>query len=136
MPAKNKRPFLQNILTSLEPGEGRLIASRCADCGRVGFPARPICIFCQGRNTERINLSRRGRLHTFTICRMPVQHIEPPYAIGYVDMPEGVRVFALLSDWEEKDLEVGMEMEMEVTTLYEEDGKEVIAYKFHPLKSG
>ncbi len=136
MAGANKKPFLQNIMSSLDPSEARLLASRCSDCGRVGFPARPVCIFCHGRNLEQIKLGRRGRLHTYTICRMPVPHIEPPYAIGYVDMPEGVRVFALLDGWSEGELEVGMEMEMALKQLYEEDGQQVIAYRFRPVKQG
>jgi len=131
---EKQKPFLPNILTSLDPTSARLLASRCRDCGRIGFPARPVCIFCHGRNLEEIQLGRRGRIHTFTICRMPVADLKAPYAIGYVDLPEGVRVFTRISGWEEKGLEIGMEMEMETGRLYEAEGEAVVAYQFHPVE--
>ena len=47
-------------------------------------------------------------------------------------MPEGVRVFALLEGWTEGGLKAGIEMEMVTGPLYEEEGGEIIAYKFRP----
>ena len=64
---------------------------------------------------------------------MPAFHFEAPYAIGWIELPEGVRVFSQLKGWEEKPLEVGMDMELEIDKLWEEESKEVIGYKFRVL---
>mgnify|MGYP001066165531 CR=1 FL=1 len=129
-----KKPFLPKILSSLEPEDAGLLASQCNDCGKVGFPQRPFCTFCHSRDLKQLKLGTRGKIHTYTICHMPVPNLGAPYAIGYVDLPEKVRVFALFTEWEENGLEIGKEVEMELATLYEEGGEEVIAYKFRPVK--
>jgi len=78
-------------------------------------------------------LSRRGRLYSYTIAHMPSTHFQPPYAIGFVDLPEGVRVFAPLKMTEAKPFKVGMDMEVVIEKLWQEDDKQVIGYKFKPV---
>ena len=53
--------------------------------------------------------------------------------MGFVDFPEGVRVFAPLRMIEDKPFEVGMEMEVVVDKLWEYDEKELIGYVFKPV---
>jgi uncharacterized OB-fold protein len=64
---------------------------------------------------------------------MPVHYFDPPHAMGYIELPEGIRIFAPLTEWEEKQLEVGMEMELVVGKLWENNENEVIGYKFKPV---
>ncbi|MBT7712552.1 MAG: OB-fold domain-containing protein, partial [Deltaproteobacteria bacterium] len=42
---------------------------------------------------EDIELSQRGVLYSYTIGHMPSSRFKPPYAIGYIDLPEKVRVY-------------------------------------------
>jgi uncharacterized OB-fold protein len=57
-----------------------------------------------------------------------------PYAIGYVDLPEGVRVFSILEDWDRKSLRVGMDMELTLGKFKEDkEGNEIVTYKFRPV---
>lgn len=78
-----------------------LIGSRCAACETVFFPSRQICGRCgsDGRVTE-VELSRRGRLYSYTVIYKGPRGFRTPYAVGYVDLPEGVRVFAPLAEIE------------------------------------
>ena len=64
---------------------------------------------------------------------MPTDHYDPPFAIGWVEFPEGVRVFGQIKDWESQVLKIGMNMELVIDTLWEEEDKEIIGYKFRPL---
>ena len=58
---------------------------------------------------------------------------EVPYAIGFVELPEGIRVETLFAGCNLEDLKVGMEVEMLIDKLHEEeDGTEVYCYKFKP----
>jgi uncharacterized OB-fold protein len=63
---------------------------------------------------------------------MPSTHFASPYAIGYVDMPEGVRIFAPLKIVDDKSLKVGIEMKVAIEKLWQEGDKEVVGYKFMP----
>ena len=57
-----------------------------------------------------------------------------PYAEGFVELPEGVRVETLFTGCDFNDLEVGMDVEMVIEGLHEdEEGNEVVAYKFRPV---
>ncbi len=57
-----------------------------------------------------------------------------PYAYGLIDLPE-VRVRALFTGCDFKDLRIGMEVELVIEKLGEDDkGKEVIAHMFRPIK--
>jgi uncharacterized protein len=57
-----------------------------------------------------------------------------PYALAWVELPEGVRFETLLTDCNFDALQVGMEVELVIEKLHEdEDGNEVLAYKFRPL---
>jgi hypothetical protein len=117
----------------------RLIGSKCPACGEVYFPKRekPICIHCQHRGLEDIELSRRGTIHSFSvIMQQPTQFFvgKVPYAYGVIDLPE-VRVRAHFTGCDFKDLRIGMPVELVIEKLGEdEQGNEVMAHKFWPVK--
>ena len=69
---------------------------------------------CFNKDMEEIALSRRGKLYAYTIGHMASMHFQPSYAVGFVDMPEGVRVFAPLKMTEGKPSKVGMDVEVVV----------------------
>jgi len=142
MPAHKKQiPVKEGLWTTVSsPNEKpQLIGSRCLACGEVFFPKREskICTYCQSRNLEEIRLSRKGTIYSFTIVmqKPPEYYRGPvPYAEGFVELPEGVRVETLFTGCDFNDLEVGMDVEMVIEGLYEdEEGNEVVAYKFRPV---
>jgi uncharacterized OB-fold protein len=125
-------PIREDVLTQ-GPGGERLLANKCKSCGQVFFPRVDYCFSCLGKDMEDIILARRGKLYSYTIGYMPSMHFEPPYAIGYVDMPESVRIFAPLKMVEGKPFKVGMEMEVVVEELWREGERQIIGYRFRPL---
>ncbi|MFH0768411.1 MAG: Zn-ribbon domain-containing OB-fold protein [Chloroflexota bacterium] len=112
---------------------GKLLGNKCKSCGQLFFPKVQLCYNCFKKDMEEVALSRRGKLYTYTIGHMPASHFQPPYAIGFVDMPEGVRVFAPLKMIENKPFKVGMDMEVVIEELWREDDKQVIGYIFKPV---
>ena len=124
--------------------EPYLIGSRCRACGDYSFPKAFICRNpnCdKTKGVEEVLLSRRGKLWSYTIqyYPAPAPFVAPepfvPYGIGEVELPEGLKVVGMLSGCDpEKDLELGMEMELVVEKLYEDDhGNEVVTWKFKPV---
>jgi len=112
---------------------GRLLGNKCRFCGRLFFPKARFCSACFNQDMEEVALSQRGKLYSYTIGHMPSTHFQPPYAIGLVDMPEGIRVFAPLKMTKDKPFRVGMDMEVVIEELWREDDKQVIGYKFRPV---
>jgi uncharacterized protein len=74
------------------------MGGRCPGCGRIAFPAPRICTGCRGERVEPLELSGRGRLYSYTVIHAPPPGWTAPYAVGYVDLEEGPRVFAHLRD--------------------------------------
>lgn len=116
----------------------RLIASRCMDCGELFFPRKDngMCTHCQSDRLDEILLGTRGKVYSYTVVmqRPPVYYKgEVPYAIGFVELPEGVRVETLYTGCDLETLRAGMDVEMVVETLgKDEDGIEFVTYKFRP----
>jgi len=122
--------------------EPRLIASRCKACGETTFPHQDSCTACTGDATEAIEVSRRGVLWTWTIQRFPpptppfVGDAERfvPFGVGYVELPEGLRIEARLTENDPEKLEIGMEMELVIEPYDRDaDGNERMCFAFRPV---
>lgn len=119
----------------------RLLGSRCVKCGEVRFPLSDFCPQCCTETTEIIPLSQRGTLYSFTVQRFrpPPPYRGPeefkPYGVGMIELPEGLRVTAVLADENPDSLQLGMEMELIVTKFFEDDmGRDVVSYKFRRVE--
>jgi uncharacterized OB-fold protein len=89
---------------------------------------------CFSKDLEEAALSSRGRLFTFTINHQGPKEFSTPYASGFIDLPEGVRIYSLLTDWQTKDLKIGAEMQLVIEKIKEDDeGNVVLGYKFQPI---
>ena len=115
------------------PDGGRLLGNKCKSCDQIYFPKAHLCLDCGYEELEEVELSQKGTLYSYTIGHMPSFHFQPPYTVGYVVLPEEVRVFAPLCTIEDKPLEVGMDMELVIEKLWEEGEEEVIGYRFRPV---
>jgi uncharacterized OB-fold protein len=73
---------------------GRLVGTRCQECGSVSWPARPVCQRCGAAAANEIQLSDEGTLLTYTTVRVPRAGLSAPYVLGQVDLLDGVRIFA------------------------------------------
>ena len=115
----------------------KLIANKCLSCGEILFPKRESCINCQSADLEEIGLSRRGKIYSFcVVMQRPAAFYKGPvpYAMGYVELPEGVRIETLFTDCDFEALGLGMDVELVIERLHEdEDGNEIMSYKFRPV---
>ena len=48
----------------------RLEAGKCKQCGNISFPPRLVCPKCKSKTFETVQLSREGKILTFTIIRV------------------------------------------------------------------
>ncbi|MBW2368180.1 MAG: OB-fold domain-containing protein [Deltaproteobacteria bacterium] len=129
---KNGVPFLDGAFIQDNEG-GRLLGNKCIACGRAYFPKVKFCFDCLAKDIEDVVLSRRGMLYSYTIGRMASTHFQPPYAVGLIDLPESIRVFAPLKLSKNESYRIGMEMEIYIDELWKEGEQQVIGYKFKPV---
>lgn len=114
------------------PQRYRLEAAKCKKCGKIFFPPRLICSQCKAREFDKIYLSREGKLLTYTVIRVaPHQFVDQaPYAIGIIELKEGVRVLAQITDCEIDKLKTGMDINIEFRKIQEEGEAGIICYGY------
>lgn len=89
----------------------RLVGSRCESCGLTAFPALTRCHRCW-REVSLLPLSTTGSLYTYSV----IHGRNEPYTVGYVDLPENVRVFARISVTDEHRLHPDMPVHLAIWT--------------------
>jgi hypothetical protein len=114
-------------------GSLRLIASRCRSCGRYAFPSKRFCSACHSGDAETVHLKGMGRVYAFTHVALPPKSMGGPYVAAYIDMDEGVRIFAQIADADVTSLRIGDRMKVD---FRQAPGTEVglVAYAFVPAK--
>ena len=113
----------------------RLEGRRCQACGAVQFPSRGACGACRGAKLEPYRFSGRGTVFSFAEVAAAPQGFSGPYVVALVELEEGVRVTAQLTDVDADEVEIGMPVEMVTRRLQEKGphGYLVYGYKFRPV---
>ena len=128
---KRSYPFIARIGDVL-----RLLGGKCTSCGEVFYPKQFSCPRCTNRDIEEVPLSRRGKLHTYTIVHQRPLDYEGkiPYLIGKVKLTDGAFVLAPLVDCDIGSLRIDTEMELVVEKVgKDEDNNDIFDYKFKPI---
>lgn len=129
-------PAVEGLFTEGEGG-ARLLGSRCASCGTPYFPRTDRCRRpgCAGSAIEDAAFGPSGTLWSYSIQNYPppppARYDEPytPYAVGVVDLEEGLRVVGRMTDT--AGLRVGAPVELLVAPLcHEDDGGELVTWMF------
>ena len=75
--------------------KGELRLQKCGACGKMQFFPRIACTGCLGGDLEWVPVSGRGKVHTFSLCRVPRNRAfmdEVPIYVAEVELEEGVRM--------------------------------------------
>lgn len=142
---KNRVPAVEGWLVA--DGEAALLGSRCKDCKSYFFPKETFFCRnpgCKGSEFDEVALSQRGRLWSYTDNRYPPPkpYVAPdpfvPYIIAAVELDEEKMVVLgqVVSGVKIEDLKVGMEMQLTLDRLYEDDENEYIIWKWKPVTEG
>jgi uncharacterized OB-fold protein len=122
-----------------------LLGSRCSTCGTYAFPRERIFCRnpqCRSRDFEEVELSRTGRIWSYTDARYqpPAPYVaatDPyqPFALAAVELAEEKMVVMgqVSASVDVADLRIGTEVEVTVDTLYEDDDHEYLVWKWRPL---
>jgi uncharacterized OB-fold protein len=139
--SKQRKPVIEGWFTS--DAQPHLLGTRCTSCGAVFFPREGFACrnpACTGTELEEVPLSRRGRLWSFTnnCYPPPAPYVagDPfePYALAAVELEDEKMIVLgqVVPGVEVGDLSAGMEMELVVDTLFEDDDHEYLVWKWRP----
>ncbi|MGD8565321.1 MAG: Zn-ribbon domain-containing OB-fold protein [Candidatus Bathyarchaeota archaeon] len=90
----------------------KLMGSKCKKCGTAHLPPRILCQKCLSKQMESVELPQRGKLLTYTIIHVaPTQFQEmTPYAVGIIQLGDGVKVPGIIKHVNPEDINIGMEL--------------------------
>jgi uncharacterized OB-fold protein len=137
----NRVNVAENLFAETEEGP-RLLGSKCLSCGTPYFPRATACHNpdCDESKIEDARFGPRGKLWSCAVQNYPppppARYDEPyiPYALGLVDLPEGLRVLGKIRTDDPESLQIGMDVELILDEIYrDENGNPVITWKFRPV---
>ena len=118
------------------PQRYRLEANKCKNCDIIFFPPRLICPECKKREFEETRLAEKGKILTYTIIRVPPRQFvdQAPYAVGIVELDDGVKLTGQIVDCDFEDLKIGQKVKLEFRKIFDEGEAGILCYgyKFVP----
>lgn len=114
------------------PQRYRLEAGKCKKCNKIFFPPRLVCSECKSQEFEKCKLKNTGKLLTYTIIRIaPSQFTDQaPYAIGIVQLDEGVKLLIQITDCDLDKLSIGMDVKIEFRKIQQDGKAGIICYGY------
>jgi uncharacterized OB-fold protein len=96
----------------------KLMAGKCVKCGKIHLPPRPLCSECFSKEFTWVPISGKGKLLTYTIIYVaPTQFQElTPYAVGIVELAEGLKIPGMIQGITQEQLRMGMELMLDFGT--------------------
>ncbi|QKV93912.1 OB-fold domain-containing protein [Streptomyces sp. NA02950] len=92
----------------------RLLLQRCTACGTLRFPWLPGCGRCGSPEWETAEASGRGTVFSHVVMHHPpFPAFDPPYAVGLVELAEGVRMVSGITGVPYGKVSIGMPVELE-----------------------
>lgn len=115
-----------------------LVGEVCGHCDAKVFPPRDICPSCGEEAKTLYTFSGKGEVYSYTTVFDPPAGFEDttPYMVAMIKLEEGPLVTAQLTDLDNKEVQIGMPVEMvtrKLRSATDERGLLVYGYKFRPV---
>jgi hypothetical protein len=112
------------------PQRYRLEAAKCRKCGYIAYPPRLVCPKCRHREFEKLVLSGKGKLLTYTVIHVapPAFLNETPYVVGIIETDEGLRLTVGIADVDPVELKVGMPVKLEFRRIQKDSESGILCY--------
>lgn len=122
----------ENLVHMLSDGTPRLVGGRCKTCGALSFPRADVCTECLSLDVETVYLSSEGQLYSYSVVHQAPQGWKVPYTLGYIDLPEGIRVLAHI-DASPEAVVIDKKYRLSLDTVATDNtGAELSTYTFIP----
>ncbi|MHA1268342.1 MAG: Zn-ribbon domain-containing OB-fold protein [Candidatus Helarchaeota archaeon] len=108
---------------------------KCRKCERVNYPKVLKCIECGSEELEEVQLARTGKVLTFIVNYYMPEGFDKPLGQGVVELDGGGRLMTQFTEIEsEKDIKIGMPIEIVIRKMSSKDGLNYYGPKIRPLK--
>lgn len=136
--SKKRIPVASGLFVEAPEGP-RLVGSRCRTCKTPYFPKSAVCHNpdCKGSRIEDALFGPAGTLWSVAVQDYPppppAKFDKPyqPYAMGVVDLDDGLRVLGRMTADDPRSVQVGARVEIVIEPLcHDDDGNEIVSWKF------
>ncbi len=101
--------------------EHRLLVQRCEQCGTLRFPWLPGCGACASQDWSTVEASGEGTVFSYVVMHHPsFPAFDPPYAVGLIELAEGVRIISNVVGVPYDKVRIGMPVRLEFLRVDEE----------------
>ncbi|GAA2791112.1 OB-fold domain-containing protein [Streptomyces showdoensis] len=121
--ARRPRPVVNRDNAGFWAGvaEHRLLIQRCGDCATLRFPWLPGCNACGSRHWDTVEASGEGTVYSYVVMHHPpFPAFDPPYAVGLIELAEGVRMVSNVVGVPYDKVRIGMPVRLEFLKADEE----------------
>jgi len=96
----------------------KLMAGKCLKCGKMHLPPRPLCDNCYSTNFEWVEAPKNGKLLTYTVIHIAPTQFQnlAPYAVGIVELENGLRIPGMIQGASQDQLKIGMPLTVDFGT--------------------
>ncbi|MFJ9894153.1 bifunctional MaoC family dehydratase N-terminal/OB-fold nucleic acid binding domain-containing protein [Streptomyces sp. NPDC091280] len=122
--ARRPRPVVNRDNAGFWEGVARhqLLIQRCTDCGTPRHPWLPGCNACGGLDWDTVEASGEGTVYSYVVMHHPpFPAFDPPYAVGLIELAEGVRIVSNVVGVPYDKVRVGLPVRLEFRR-YDDEG--------------
>lgn len=108
-----------------------VMAQRCAECAAFRWPPGPACPECGSPQSEWVAVSGEGTVYSWVVVRVPLTEVladQVPYAVGLIELTEGIRIVSTISGCRIEDIRAGMP----VRAVFPESSESPAVFGFSP----
>ncbi|WP_395361690.1 bifunctional MaoC family dehydratase N-terminal/OB-fold nucleic acid binding domain-containing protein [Streptomyces sp. YH02] len=99
----------------------RLLIQRCGDCASLRLPWLPGCADCGSAEWDTVEASGAATVYSYVVMHHPpFPAFDPPYAVGLVELAEGVRMISNVVGVPYDKVRIGMPVRLEFLRVDEE----------------
>lgn len=107
---------IARFLTSLK--ESKIETTKCNKCGTIQWPPRSVCAKCLSLDLSWTALPTTGKIVAFSKSYVGlIEGEEPPILVAALELDNGLRLLARISNARFEDLKVGARVKLAKTAL-------------------
>ncbi|WP_394432537.1 bifunctional MaoC family dehydratase N-terminal/OB-fold nucleic acid binding domain-containing protein [Streptomyces sp. SGAir0957] len=92
----------------------QLLIQRCGDCAALRFPWLPGCNRCGSQEWDTVRAGGEGTVFSYVVMHHPpFPAFDPPYAVGLIELAEGVRIVSNVVGVPADEVRIGMPVRLE-----------------------
>ncbi|MFH8748176.1 bifunctional MaoC family dehydratase N-terminal/OB-fold nucleic acid binding domain-containing protein [Streptomyces rimosus] len=122
-PPSHPRPVINRDNAGFWAGvaDRKLLIQRCTHCATLRFPWLPGCNHCGGDGWDTVEATGHGTVFSYVVMHHPpFPAFDPPYAVGLIELAEGVRMVAGVVGVPPEKVRVGMPVRLQFRTAEED----------------